>query len=187
MNNCKYCGKEISDEKEYCDECEKYVDEYKASELKRLKIQNTIFLIIIILNLIVITYNIISMIIYANTEHSCINNNISMSVQEIEAFNSQYTVYGGEQTGAKLKSMIDTLITNGNTLKENPDKMPGISIDKAESGDFTNGHPNNENWNDYIEILSTMKKKLENKTKYKVDFEYAKSGILTNIIITKKN
>ena len=68
----------------------------------------------ILLSILIIA---IGMFIYTSSQ-STINDSLTqMNTQEIEAFNSQFTIYDGAQTGAKLKSMCGTLIANANTYR----------------------------------------------------------------------
>ena len=80
----------------------------------------------------------VGMYIY-NSAASSISNSIdnSMSIQEIDVFNSQFTAYEGSQTGSKLKALIGTLIANSDTYQYEIEKIPDlIVVDKIdESGE----------------------------------------------------
>ena len=66
----------------------------------------------ILLSILIIA---IGMFIYTSSQSTISDSLTQMNTQEIEAFNSQFTIYGGQQTGAKVKTMVGTLIANANT------------------------------------------------------------------------
>lgn len=143
----------------------------------------------ILLSILIIA---IGMFIYTSSQ-STINDSLTqMNTQEIEAFNSQFTIYGGAQTGAKLKSMVGTCIANANTYKEEPAKLPVVSIDKYSEKLGTNNNTANRpnsggdtgDLNNYINTLATIRNNMENKHTYNVDFGYSNNGVLTSITIT---
>ncbi len=144
----------------------------------------------ILLSILIIA---IGMFIYTSSQ-STINDSLTqMNTQEIEAFNSQFTIYGGSQNGAKLKSMVGTCIANANTYKEEPAKLPRVSINKfseklgdgnnADTGTLNKGGDTPE-LNNYINTLATIRNNLENKHSYTVNFGYSNNGVLTSITIT---
>lgn len=119
-----------------------------------------------------------------------------MSTQELEAFNSQFTIYGGEQTGAKLKLLIGTVIENANTYMEDPSKMPEVTAEIMNTDMIDSERPeitvieakspeesNEEQIQKYINALDEIRNKLENKHTYNVSFGYSSKGILNNISI----
>ena len=142
----------------------------------------------ILLSILIIA---IGMFIYTSSQGTINDSLTQMNTQEIEAFNSQFTIYGGQQTGAKLKSMIGTCIANANTYKEEPEKLPIVDIDKYSEKEKQNkntaNRPKNggdtEELNTYINTLATIRNKLENKHPYTVNFEYSNNGVLTKIVI----
>ena len=139
----------------------------------------------ILLSILIIA---IGMFIYTSSQSTITDSMTQMSTQEIEAFNSQFTVYGGKKTGAQLKSMMGTLIANANTYREDAAKMPGIKVtqfsESKNQGNNTNGHPTGGDVNSYINVLADIRNKLENKHSYQVDFDYSGNGVLTFITVT---
>ena len=158
--------------------------------LERLVSQNT-FLMILITIIVISGLLIFAYIFMDDSEidnYSC--SLTQMSTQEIEAFNSQFTTYSGKQTGAQLKSLMGKLISNANTYKEEPEKLPVVEVTKYNGSD-TNGNtanrPNNagndNELQDYINVLSEMRNKMENKHTFTVEFDYTTNGVLTTIHI----
>ena len=141
----------------------------------------------ILLSILIIA---IGMYIYTSSQSTISDSMAQMSTQEIEAFNSQFTTYSGKQTGAQLKSLMGKLISNANTYKEEPEKLPVVEVTKYNGSD-TNGNtanrPNNagndNELQDYINVLSEMRNKMENKHTFTVEFDYTTNGVLTTIHI----
>lgn len=140
----------------------------------------------ILLSILIIA---IGMFIYTSSQSTISDSMTQMSTQEIEAFNSQFTIYGGNQTGAKLKSMVGTLIANANTYRDEPAKLPQISVDQLNvknHNNSTNGITSGgdeDQLNAYVAVLGDIRNKLENKHMYSVEFEYTNNGILRKIIV----
>lgn len=68
----------------------------------------------------------IGMYIY-NSAQSTVNNSMtSMTTQELEAFNSNFTSYEGSQSGSNVKALIGRLIANANTYTDESAKVPGV-------------------------------------------------------------
>lgn len=143
----------------------------------------------ILLSILIIA---IGMFIYTSSQ-STINDSLTqMNTQEIEAFNSQFTVYGGAQTGAKLKSMCGTLIANANTYASEPAKLPELHCVKIDTNNSNcnvnklsaNDADNQAKLQEYINGVAFVRNKLENKHTYYVEFNYSTNGVLTGIIIS---
>lgn len=102
--------------------------------LKRLKIQNVLLLIIIIIGAIILAYRISNHVqdsIFRKSEyyrHRSYFFSIlaGQPTSEIEAFNSMFTFYGGKQTGSKLKEMLRKLIDNAKSYKDDARKIPKV-------------------------------------------------------------
>ncbi len=105
-----------------------------------------------------------------------------MSTMEIEAFNSQFTYYGGNQTGAKLKSLCGTLIANANTYSDDMEKIPEITAEISEGEEKTAKKTENS-LEEYTNIVAEIRNSLDNKHAYSVEFNYTSDGVLNEIII----
>ena len=128
----------------------------------------------------------VGMYIY-NSAASSISNSIdnSMSIQEIDVFNSQFTAYEGSQTGSKLKALIGTLIANSDTYQYEIEKIPDlIVVDKIdESGEeWENATIENEDdIDDYVANLGKIRNSVEEKHKYWLEMVYGTSGLIEEI------
>ena len=60
----------------------------------------------------------IGMFIYNSAQSTITDSMTSLSTQEIDAFNNQFTSYEGKQTGTQVKAMISKLISNQSTDQE---------------------------------------------------------------------
>lgn len=140
----------------------------------------------ILLSILIIA---IGMFIYTSSQ-STINDSLTqMSTQEIEAFNSQFTIYGGKQTGAKIKSLMGTLIANANTYRDEPAKLPSIKVAKLTTDGKNCNTPvvstggNNDQLNNYVNAIGYIRNTLEGKHTYLVEFDYSNNGVLTGVRI----
>ncbi len=136
----------------------------------------------------------IGMYAYTSSQSVITDSTNNMNTQEIEAFNTQFTIYGGAQTGVKIKSLMGTLIANANTYREEPNKMPEVTAEivsdeeeqeintiKAE----TPKDNDEESLEEYINNLSEIRSSLDNKYEYNVSFEYSSNGVLNGIVIER--
>ena len=124
----------------------------------------------------------------SNSANTSTNNIESIRVAEIEAFNSQFEVFEGKQAGTYVNTLIGRLIAVANTYKNEPEKVPSLSIDKMsstnEEGIFTEYNiSGEENLQEYVNNLAIIKSELENKHYYKVNFSYGTMGLINRITI----
>lgn len=123
--------------------------------------------------------------------------NDSMSIQEIEAFNNQFESYRGKQTGSQISSLTGRLIGNCSTYRDEYAKVPSVKFEQLkendESGELKEDLIVNIEYNElnedlaqeYIDGLSKIKNNLINKHTYNVEFYYdATTGLLNEVIIT---
>ena len=140
----------------------------------------------------------LGMYTYTSSQSTISDSMREMSNMEIEAFNTQFTVYEGEQTGAKLKSLMGTLIANANAYKEEPYKLPEVTAeiidldsDDDEEQDVTvleaktPEKSDKDSLQDYVDLLTEIRSSLENKHNYQVSFGYNSDGIVNKIIIER--
>lgn len=142
----------------------------------------------ILLSILIIA---IGMFIY-NSAQSTINDSMtSFSTQEIEAFNNNFESYKGNQTGSNVNSLITRLIANAKTYKDEATKVPVFYINQitAAGGDgFNNAIPvlggDNKGQQNYIDSLTKIKNKVENKHTYWISFTYQDNGLIDVVQVT---
>ena len=140
----------------------------------------------------------IGMYTYTSSQSTIIDSNTSMSTAEIEAFNSQFTMYAGKQKGTALKSLMGTLIANANTYREEPNRLPEVSAEivKSNSSDEEDSEVTvvnaktpeineEDSFQEYIDALSEIRNSVGNKDEYNVSFEYTNNGVLNQIVIER--
>lgn len=113
----------------------------------------------------------------------------SLSTQEIDAFNNQFTSYSGEQTGSNVRALMGRLIGNADTYKDETSKVPQVYIDKLSEDmleemyvtyiEFDDGDVTN-----YINDLGKIRNNVETKHSYYVDFTYQTNGLIDYIQIS---
>lgn len=150
----------------------------------------------ILLSILIIA---IGMFIYTNAQSTITDSMTSMSKQEQNAFNSQFTGYDGAQTGSQIKSLIGDLVTNANTFAEEPGKLISLNCDHLDSADVKKGLGNQTSGNaeytavapdianataTYIQQLGKMRNAVETKHTYWVELVYGTSGLINTINIS---
>lgn len=131
----------------------------------------------------------IGMFIYNSAQSTIQDSMTSMSTQEIDAFNNQFTGYEGSQTGSNVKALIGRLIANADTYRDEPAKVPQVYIDQISNTqrgcceavfNQTNaGDPQN-----YISVLGKIRNGVETKHEYWIEVNFQDNGIIDYIVIS---
>lgn len=132
----------------------------------------------------------IGMFIY-NSAQATVNDSLtSMTTQEVDAFNNQFTSYEQQQNGSNVKALIGRLIANSNTYVDESAKVPDVhyvstgatggalasNLDATQDNDGDNA--------DYVAQLGTLRNGIVNKHPYWVEFEYGTTGVITALTIS---
>ncbi len=137
-----------------------------------------LFVEIIIVALILISIIRIFYLMYIGANRATIvDNPIPMSIQGIEVHNSQFTIFEGNQTGGKVRTMLGTILANANTYKDEPSMIPEVKIVLDEEKYISRPSSEDlEQYNDelekYKDEIKELKDTLDQDQKYKVDFTY---------------
>ena len=129
----------------------------------------------------------IGMFIYNSASGTATDTMSSMSTQEIDVFNKQFDVYEGLQSGSQIKSLMGILLSNANTNKDEPTKIPGVGINKCVNTDKKQLHapvPDAGDISQYIDIVGQIRNKLDKKHDYWVELSYQPNGLVDYITIT---
>ena len=122
-----------------------------------------------------------------NGSNSSIESSIAtMSTQEIETFNTKYTMYEGEQSGANVKALLGTLISNSNTNKGEITKIPGVYFEnyKNNKEKIDSSLPIDGENAEYLDVLQNIKHNIDNKHKYWVEFNFQNNGLIDYVNIS---
>lgn len=143
----------------------------------------------ILLSILIIA---IGMYIYSSAQSQVNNSLTTMDTSEIEGFNSTFTAYEGVQTGSNVKALLQRLIANANTYKEEPVKIPSVSYN-AGTGE---AESKNKNYNGqyvavtaenstaiYVDFLNKLAKGMDLKHPYKVVLTSSTQGVIAGITI----
>lgn len=131
----------------------------------------------------------IGLFIY-NSASTTIPDTIStLSTQEIDAFNNQFTAYEGTVTGSNVKALMGRLISNADTYRDEYDKVPQVYIDKIseenpEYMDVTYTEFDEGDVSNYIDGLGKIRNRVETKHEYYVEINYQSSGLVDYIQIS---
>ena len=124
---------------------------------------------------------------------------LMMNTDEIQAFNSQYTVYEGKQTGSQVKALIQKLIAKAKTYTEEPALIATVKYVTSEDdnskakkwqesdqgGKITSNvlKSNSEGQKDYTNALSMLSKDITAKHTYFVELNTMHDDIIDDVVI----
>ncbi len=136
------------------------------------------------------------MYVYTSAQSTIQDTTIDMSTQEIEAFNSNFMIYGGKQTGSLVKALIQRLIANAKVYEEEPEKIPSVKYvtsedDNSDAKDWQESDEGgkvtskeDDNWKEnYSKALQTLSSGLEAKHTYFIEIKTGDKGLISEIII----
>ena len=125
----------------------------------------------------------VSMMIFNGAGGLFNNATATMSKQEIQAFNSQWTQYEGKQTGSSVRSLMSELMTNASDKVNGGDqtKLPTVKL-----GNDTAEFSKDGSTSEYVKNLTTIRTAVKNTKTYEVVCDTdASSGLVNNITITE--
>lgn len=127
----------------------------------------------------------VGMFIYNSAGSSIDDSMTAMSTSEIEAHNSEYTMYDGEQTGSNVKSLIRIIISNANLNKDEVAQIPGVYFeDFKNKKNLDSGLPVDGDSSAYLDGLQAIQSSIDVKHKYWVEVNYQKNGLIDYINIS---
>ncbi len=131
----------------------------------------------------------VGLFIYNSASNTIPDSISTLSTQEIDAFNNQFTSYEGEQTGSNVIALMGRLISNASIYEDEPSKVPQVYIDKTseESSDYieaTYTEFDEYDPSDYINKLGQIRNSVETKHSYFVEITYQTSGLIDYIQIS---
>lgn len=131
----------------------------------------------------------IGMFIYNSASSTITDSLTSMSTQEIDAFNNQFTGYEGAQTGSNIKALIGRLIANADTYRDEPAKVPQVYINQLSNTKknfvravFTANDAGSPQC--YITYLGKIRNSVETKHEYWVEINFQDNGIIDYMVIS---
>ncbi len=116
----------------------------------------------------------------------------SMSTQEKDAFNNEFTTYQGKQKGSNVKALLSKLAANLGTYKEEKDKIPvALLITKTDSAMaldagnmfMTLNYAQTESASTYTNQISKLRNKIKDKHDYTVNIRIGANGIVLGVAI----
>lgn len=127
----------------------------------------------------------VAMFVY-NSSSLTINEYMTvMSTSEIEAYNVEYTMYDGEQTGTNIKALLRKIISKVNLNKDETTQIPGVYFENFKDGKKINsGLPKNGDSSDYLEKLQAIQSSVDTKHKYWIEVNYQTNGLIDYINIS---
>ena len=103
----------------------------------------------------------------------------SLDATEINMFNQKFERYEGNQLGSQVKSLISFAISNANTNKDDPSKLPRINLmNVSEGSDPHTGISFVGDISSYIDGLGKIRQQIVSTRTYNVDISYADTGLI---------
>ena len=118
----------------------------------------------------------------------------SMSTQEKDAFNNEFTTYQGQQKGSNVKALLSKVASNLGTFKEEKDKIPVVMLmmkgdaetELANTGNNflkTLNYADTDNASNYTKQISKIRNKIKDKHTYSVNMRIGENGLILAIAI----
>lgn len=131
----------------------------------------------------------VGMFVYNSAQNTISDSMENLSMQEVEAFNAQFTPYEGIQTGSSIKALIGRLIANANTYRDESDKIPGVvieqlTVDEMLEQNVVNPIESEDEVNEYVQDLNSIRNLIETKHEYYVEINYQTDGMVDYIHIS---
>lgn len=153
-------------------------DKVVLKQIKRYKVFSIAGIILLIGLIILQCY-----IIEENT-YSCAPNS-SVSRQEIDAFNIQFTSYiGSDSSMSEVRSLLTKLKAITDSYSDEPERVPGISYENYNGITLMNYKI--ENKDQFKQWIEEIRKNLKSKTTYTVEMSFGDSGFI-NFVKIKEN
>lgn len=121
--------------------------------------------------------------IFNKAQNSADTSNLDQT--EINMFNKKFERYADNQLGSQVKSLISFAISNANTNKADPEKLPSFKlINKDDSEEKAPGKKTaSDKLENYIDALSGIRGALVSTHTYKVTLYYTGTGLIDEIEI----
>lgn len=105
----------------------------------------------------------------------------TLDTTEITMFNSKFERYLDNQSGSQVKSLISFAISNASTNKDEPAKLPTITL----GGTTANGgaQASGANIQAYIDVLTSIRSSVISTRPYNVQPGYNSDSLITSITI----
>ena len=128
----------------------------------------------------------IGMFIYNSASSTITDSLTSLSTQEVEAFNNQFTSYEGVQTGSNIRALMGRLIANADTYADEPAKIPALNVvaTRTNATGGTNVVVTTAGaTQDYIDACGRVRNTVETKHEYYVIINYQQNGLIDYVHI----
>ena len=113
----------------------------------------------------------------------------TITIQEVEAFNNQFTSYEGIQTGSNVKALMGRLIGNANIYRDESNKIPGVVMEELAEDELivptVANPPETENdVQEYIQKLTSNRNSIDSRHEYYVEITYQTDGLIDYIHVS---
>ncbi len=126
------------------------------------------------------------MYIYTSSHYAIMEAESQISEQEKTSFNQQWNIYEGAQGGNNIKALLQKIIGNCNTNKNEEERLVDVACSRAtEDDEKTEIIISSDNVDESIQELQTLRNKIMARHTYYVQIEYDSKTSLVNRIIIK--
>ncbi|MBQ7410879.1 MAG: hypothetical protein IJW20_05820 [Clostridia bacterium] len=152
-----------------------------GNDTKSLLISGAVCVVVLIIS--------IGMFIYNNAASSTYEGMSKFTEQEVNTFNSKFTMYEGVQNGTTVKNLIAILVSNSTSYDDkNFIRLPQLLVNNNEElfklGIEDATRPIEEkDRTDYIQKLTKIRNSLNSRKKYLIKMEYSEVGFIDKISI----
>lgn len=156
-----------------------------GNDTKSLLISGAVCIVVLIIS--------IGMFIYNNSASSTYEGISKFSEQEVNTFNSKFTIYEGIQDGTKVKNLIAILVSNSTIYDDEeyarlPQLLVSNNSELIKLGIKDATRPSSENEKtEYIQKLTKIRNSLNTRKSYLIEMEFSSSGIIDKINILDSN
>jgi hypothetical protein len=134
---------------------------------------------LIIAAAILISIMIISLGIWVFSMANKATSGVNLDEATISQFNQKFSQYEGTRvSGSKVKSLIDAVRLNNTSYTDDATMQVAVTYGKNTISDTTSV-------DDITNDANTLKKAIQNGSKYTVEFTYEESGLIDTITISQ--
>ncbi len=113
----------------------------------------------------------------------------TITIQEVEAFNNQFTSYEGIQTGSNVKALMGRLIGNANIYRDESNKIPGVVMEELAEDELivptvANPPETEDEVHEYIQKLTSNRNSIDSRHEYYVEITYQTDGLIDYIHVS---
>ncbi len=137
---------------------------------------------LIIAGAILLSILIIGLGMFIYTQASEAMQGAGLTSEQVTAYNSKFLAYEGTRSGASVRTLCDVVRNHNNVNIDDSSQQIALVMDGV-AGDRKSGLDIDAEVDPAT--ITTIKTAIKNGQTYNVSFEYAKSGMISSVVISK--